>query len=173
MPYQSTVNFNTGFGVPGELYDSGPVRSQPFTLVSISAARNVFGRACSVVSEGVAEAGNPLGTNAFAGIIANPKSAASYGTSVATLDPTLTVPNGTIVDVVSMGSIIVALDGAAAIGDKVIYDNTTGILSAIAPGEALPSGKSFANAIVDRFTVSGAGLAVIKLTDAPTQPASA
>lgn len=170
--YQSEVFFSTGFGVPGELYDSGPVRAQPFTLDSVLASYNVFGRAFTVVSEGIAQAGNPTGTAVFAGILVAPKTQASYGSASGTLAPTLTLANNVEAELLTMGSIVVTLPAAADIGDLVIFDNTTGALETIAPGDALPALKTFANAIVDRFTVTDAGLAVIKLTDAPVAPVS-
>jgi hypothetical protein len=67
-----------------------------------------------------------------------------------------------------MGTFIVTLPDAAAIGDLVVYDNTTGAISTISPGDDLPVGKSFAYAMVTDRTVSGAGLGVITLT--PTLP---
>lgn len=172
MGYQSAVFMQTGFGVPGELYDSGPVRAQPFTLVSASAAYNVFGRAFTVVSEGIAQAGNPDGDAVFAGILVAPKTQASYGSGSGTLAPTLTLANNAMAECLTMGSIVVSLPASCNIGDLVIFDNTTGALSTIAPDAALPSGKTFANAVVDRFTPTASGLAVIKVTDAPVAPVS-
>lgn len=167
MTVQSTVNLYPGFGVAGALYDDGPRRVQPFTLNSADASYNVFGRAFTVLSEGVAQAGNPGGSNIFAGILVNPKAAPLFGTSSGALFPSLTLPNYSPAELLREGSIVVALAAAAAIGDVVIYDNTTGILATIAPGVALPSGKSNAYAYVDRFTVTAAGLAVITLLRTP------
>jgi hypothetical protein len=69
-----------------------------------------------------------------------------------------------------MGSYWVTLPGAAAIGDWVIYDQTTGAIDTVTPGTSLPMGKSWGNAIVDYFTVSGAGLAVITMNPGVGQP---
>lgn len=167
---QSTVSLQQGLGVVGEIFDNGPHRAQPFNLVSADASYNVFGRGFSKTSEGVAAAGNAAGIKIFAGILINPKAIPLFGTTLGTLQPSLTVPNNQIGELLTEGSVIVALAAAAAIGDLVVYDNTTGILATISPGAPLPVGKSFAHAFVDRYTVSGAGLAVITLINVPIEP---
>jgi hypothetical protein len=167
--FQTSVPFNQALGVVGELYDTSPVRSQPYTLVSASAAYNVFGRAFSITGEGTCAAGNS-GTAQFAGILCNPKVGALLGDGTLPLNPSLTLPNGAIGELITMGCMIVTLGASAAIGDLVVYDNTTGVLETIAPDANLPVGKSFAYAQVDRFTVSAAGLAVIMITKIPPIP---
>ena len=170
MGFQTAVFLQQGFGVPGELFTDGPYRAESFTLVSASAAYNIIGATCcTVTSQGVAQAGSG-GTLGFAGFLVDPKDIALFGTSGIPLNPTLTVPNNTQVECLTMGSIIVTLPAAAAIGDLVVYDNTTGALTTIAPGAALPVGKTFANAVVDYFTVTAAGLAVITVSPALVIP---
>jgi hypothetical protein len=173
MAFQTAIQFQAGLGVVGEIFDNGPHRAQPFSLVSGSAANNVIGRAFTVTSEGVAAAG---GTGVFAGILANPKVYASLGTSSGTLEPTLTLPNNSLAELVTEGQMIVSLPDAAAIGDLVVFDtagSTPGALSTIEPGDDLPVGKAFANAVVTRFTVTAAGLAVIQLNTVPVPPVPA
>lgn len=163
MAFQSTVFLQQGLGVIGELYTDSPHRAESFTLVSGDAAYNVFGRCFTKTSQGVAQAGSG-GTLGFAGFLVNPKGSAFQGTSAGALVPTLTLPNNAQGELLTMGTIIVTLPAGAAIGDLVVFDNTTGALTTIAPGAALPTGKSFAFAEVDYFTVSGAGLAVITVS---------
>lgn len=240
MTFQSTVSIQQGFGVPGEQFTDGPFRAESFTINSALASYNVIGAtACSVTSQGFCAAGKPSANAPFAGILVDPKNVALFGAGGIPLNPTLTVPNFTAVECATMGSIIVTLPGAAAIGDKVIFDNTTGALSTISTatfvlnggttntdqtvtmastagvlvgmgvsgagipvgatvtsivpntsieisiaatatatvpltftptGNELPAGKSFANAVVDYYTVSGAGLAVITMTPALVIP---
>ena len=171
MGFQSAVSLAQGFGVPGEQFTDGPTRAETFTINSASAAYNIIGAtACSVTSQGFCAAGNTSGVLPFAGILVDPKDVALFGTGGVPLAPTLTVPNFTIVECATMGSFVVTLPGAAAIGDSVIFDNTTGALSTIATAAALPSGKTFANALVDYYTVAGAGLAVITMTPALVIP---
>lgn len=166
MGFQSTVNINQGFGVPGEWFTDAPWKVETFTINSSSAALNIIGKTCcSVTSQQFCAAGNTTGALPFAGFLVAPKEIALYGTSGAPLAPTLTVPNQTVVQCMTMGSLIVTLPAACAIGDYVIFDNTSGAISTIAPGAVLPAGKTFANAIVDYFTpnASGAQLGVIAI----------
>lgn len=170
--FQSTVNTYQGGGVPGEMYALGPHRAQSFEINSASAANNVIGTAmCTISSQGVCAVGNVGGTRQFAGLLVDPKNIALFGAGGIPLAPTLTVPNFTQVECATVGSYWVTLPTAAAIGDLVVYDNTTGAISTIAPGAALPAGKSFGYATVDYFTVTAAGLGVITLSPTLTIPA--
>lgn len=163
MAFQSTIYFYTGAGVPGEQYSDVPWRAQAFTIDSASAAYNIIGATfCTVTSQGFCQAGSG-GTLGAAGLLVDPKAVALFGTSGAPLAPTLTVPDQTAIECATEGSFWVTLPAAAAIGDYVVYDNTTGALATVTPGTSLPSGKSWANAYVDVYTVSGAGLGVITL----------
>lgn len=161
--FQSTIFVNQGFGVPGELFTDSPHTATPYTIVSALESYNIIGAtACTIVSQGVCKAGS-TGTLGFAGILVNPKNQALFGVANVPLDPTLTVNNNMPVACATMGVVIVTLPAGAAIGDRVIYDNTTGALSTITPVAVLPVGKTYANAIVSNFTVAGAGLAVITI----------
>lgn len=160
MSFQSTVFLQQGFGIPGELFDDAPHKAEPFIINSADAANNIFGRCFTIVSEGIAAAG---GTGVFGGFLVNPKGSAAFGTAGDPLAASLTLPNYAQGELLTMGSIIVTLPAVAAIGDLVLFDNLTGDLTTIAPGAALPVGKTFAQAKVDRFTVSGAGNAVISV----------
>lgn len=173
MGFQSTVNFKQGFGVVGEFYLSSPQRVQSYILSSALASYNVFGRGFSVEAQGVAAAGNPGGTAIYAGILVNPKAHPSLGDGVNTLNPSLVLPNNVNAELATEGSVIVSLPAGANIGDWVVYDNSTGILSTIAPGADLPVGKSFAYATVDYYTVAvdnSQYIAVITLTPTLTIP---
>lgn len=160
MPFQSSVFATQGRGVPGDIAFDGPTRAQSYILNSASAAYNIVGAtAFTATSEAIAAAG---GTNPFAGILIAPKTYASYGTTAGTLAPTLTLPNNGAAELLTMGIIFVTLPGAAAIGDPIKYNTTTGAISAGTPGAgeaAVP------NARVTHYTVTGAGLAVITLTN--------
>jgi len=170
---QTSVALQQGFGVPGELYTDAPFYIQPFTLVSALASYNVIGAtACTITSQGVAQAGSG-GTFGYAGILVNPKQQQLLGDGSNPLNPSSTVPNNTQVACVTMGTIVATITTTANIGDLVVFDNTTGALSTIAPGANLPTGKSFAYAFVDRYTVSVAGLAVLTLNPQLTVPVPA
>lgn len=134
MAFQTAVNYELGFGVPGALYDDGPVRSAPYELVSTDAAYNVIGATAFTLStanpgdgsaSGIARAG---GTGAFVGILMNPKVYATAGTTAGALSPSMTLPNYTIAELLTMGDIIVTIPGPASVGDLVCFDLTTGKL---------------------------------------------
>lgn len=165
MGFQSTVFINQGFGVPGELFTDSPWIAQSYTINSGSAAYNIIGAtACTVTSQGFCQAGSG-GSYGFAGILVDPKDIALFGTGGIPLNPTLTVPNYTQVECLTMGTIIVTLPAAANIGDYVVYNNTTGALSTITPTTPLASGTTFANALVAYYTqgIAGSALAVIQV----------
>jgi hypothetical protein len=163
MGFQSSVFVNQGFGVPGELFTDSPWIAQSYTIQSASAAYNIIGATCcTVTSQGFCAAG---GTNPFAGFLVDPKDIALFGASGIPLNPTLTVPNFTQVECLTMGTIIVTLPAAAAIGDYVVYNTTTGAISTITPVTPLAAGTAFANALVAYFTqgIAGSALAVIQV----------
>lgn len=171
MGFQSSVQIYQGAGVPGEQYSDSPWRAQSYTIDSASAADNIIGATmCSITSQGFVAAGNSGGTAVFAGLLVDPKNIALFGTGGIPLAPTLTVPNFTQIECATMGSFWVTLPGAANIGDWVIYDETTGAISTVAPGTSLPSGNLWGNAVVDYFTVSVAGLGVITMNPGVGQP---
>lgn len=171
MGFQSSVFINQGSGVPGEQYSDGPWRAQSYQINSASAANNIIGTTvCSISSEGVCQAGNAGGAFIIAGLLVDPKNIALFGTGGIPLAPTLTVPNFTQVECATMGSYWVTLPAAANIGDWLVYDETTGAISTVAPGTSLPGGKQWANGVVDYFTVSGAGLGVVTLNPGVGQP---
>ncbi len=168
--FQRAVYSASGLGVPGEIYNNGPMRAQPFILSSSDAGLNVVASAFSITAEGVVQAGNPGGASVLAGLLVNPKAYALYG-SVGS--PSLVLPNGVQVEIANMGSFVVNLPAAANIGDWVIYDNATGVLETVTPGSALPVNTSPLYAEVDFFTVASAGLAVITMTRLPGVPVAA
>lgn len=160
MAFQSTVtNIDQASGVVGEFaFIDGGERAFPYTLDSSDAANNVIGRVFTVKSEGVAQAG---GTGEFAGILINPKAYAYEGLFNST-NGQLACRNGSVVEIAKRGYIWIRLEGAAAIGAALKYTNATGVIATGAPsaGEtAIPNAK------VSNFTVSGAGLACIELSN--------
>ena len=171
MPFQSSVFIEQGFGVPGEQFSDGPWRAQPYTIESALASYNIIGAtACTITSQGFCAAGRSSAQAVFAGILVDPKNLALFGSGGQPLEPSLTVPNFTAVECATMGSYIVTLPAPAAIGDKVVFDNTTGALSTIstAPfqlagtttsGDATVTMVSTAGIVVGQ-AVSGVGVPV-------------
>ncbi len=173
MGFQTAVYADQAIGVPGTLYDNSPLRALSYILNSASAAYNIIGQtAMTVSSDGVAEAGSG-GAGGFAGILANPEIQALFGSGGVPLNPSLTLGNGVVAACVTMGRLFVTLPDAANIGDLVVYDDTTGELSTVAPGDPLPTGTTFAQAQVIRFTLTDAGVAVIEIDPSLVAPVAA
>lgn len=163
MALQSApILIQPAFGIQGEqCFNNPPIVALPWNLDSASAAYNIVGAtAFSVTGNGVAAAGNS-GSLPYAGILVNPKNYVNYNGN---LTPTMAVPNDTLVSLATQGAFTVLLAVTPNIGDQVIFDNTTGALSAVAPGTALPMGKSWANALVYAYDGTGSGLANIILS---------
>lgn len=187
MAFQTVVNSTIAAGVPGELGLEGPLVAQPARITSPDAANNLIGRAYSVVSGAtgtplagdlganpaplVVRAGAATVTSVFAGVLANPKTQVSYGTSAGgPFAPTFVVPNGTMGEFVTeTPGIWVELPAAAAPGDNVSYTIATGALVTAAPGVAF-AGTAATNPIgrVERFVSTGANLALISLAPGRT-----
>lgn len=170
--FQSTVNITLALGVVGEVFDNGPIRALPWNLES-DPQLNVVGRAFTVLdggdptpvnsgvtssaNAGVARAG---GTGIFAGILINPKEYASFGTVGNPLGATLTLPDFTVGTLLTMGEIVVTLPNAVNVGDKVFYDNTTGVLGAQAASSSFTGVVATNTLTVTAFVAGGAPLAI-------------
>lgn len=162
MSFQSTVATTQGFGVPGEIFTSSPTRAKSYILNS-GAVPNTVGYAYTLTSEGVAQCGDAAEAGGeFAGILINPKGYALQGAAAGSLAPTLVVPEDSQGELLTMGEIIVYLTTAANIGDAVYFVNATGALGA---GTAGAGQTQIPNAKVSRYTLAGAGLATIELTN--------
>jgi len=163
--FQSTVNIEQGFGIPGELIVDGPQRVDSLTLDSNGgtiAYAFTKSNTTNVATQGGTIAN---GSIVFAGILVNPKSYASFGSS-APLDPTMTLKANQQGEFLTMGTIVVNLTGSAKVGDLVVYKQSNGELSAIAPGASPASGFALVpNAVVWNYPTTGAGLAAIRLTN--------
>ena len=169
MAFQSAVNVLLAFGVAGELYAEGPTRVEPM-IVNSAGAANVVGYAYTkAVATGVASVGGTIanGSVAFAGILINPKRYASAGTLAnGTLAASVTVPDNANGDLLTMGEVVVAITGAANIGDQLCYNKTTGALTALVPGGTLVTGTALVpNAVITRFATATDGLVVARLTN--------
>lgn len=164
MAFQSTVANQMGYGVVGEFAFEGPVRAQPYTLESDDATYNVFGRAFTIVSEGVAKAG---GTGVFAGLLVNPKEHALSGTTAGgTLAASLALRNEELASLATMGEVIVAVPGNCALGDKVTYNQTTGVLGTVNGTAAFTASQSTTVLTVTAITAGNLGIGSVVNTGA-------
>lgn len=159
MTFQSTVNYDYGFGIPGEIVREGPLRAHPGIISSASAANNVFGRAFTQAAAGGKVAAG--GTGIFFGLLANPKQHASFGGTLGPLSPTFALPNETIADFVTMGLICVQLATAAQIGNQVTYDTTTGALDSVAVTASFTASQATTVLTVSAITAGTIGVGTI------------
>jgi hypothetical protein len=171
MTFQTSINVLQGFGVPGEIFTDGPHRAESLIINSAGATPNTYGYAATKSnSTNIAVMGGAItnGSTVFAGIMANPKAAALWGTTSGALAPTLVIPDNSQADFVTMGDVIVQVGTSCNIGDLVAYNTTTGALKTYAPGGTVPTGcATVPNAIVYRYPVTnaGGGLTVVRLTN--------
>lgn len=178
--FQTTVNIQYAFGIPGALYDDSPMRAAPWELESASAAYNIIGATAYTATSadpgtadvsGVAAAG---GTGQFVGVLANLKEQVTSG-NAGSLNPSGSLPNNVTASLVTMGHLIVTLPAPANLGDQVAYDATTGQLSTypktasftaslVASTGVLTVSAITAGAIQPGAVLSGAGVQGVVVT---------
>ena len=133
MGFQTTVNLTQAFGVQGEIVYDGPVRANPWQLIS-TPQTNVIGATAYTITSGATDTGSGTaqagGTGVFAGVLAAPKNYANFNGG---LTPTLTLADDTIGELVTMGTIILYLTTAANPGDLLTFNTTTGALASTPP----------------------------------------
>lgn len=165
--FQSTININLGFGIPGELIVDGPQRVDSLTLGSTAGTIGLAFTKSNTTN--VASMGGTItpGTSVFAGILVNPKTYALDGyNSSSQLDPSMTLAPYSQGEFLTMGTIVVNIVGAANIGDLIQYNNTTGVLSAVVPGGTVTAGNTFIpNAVIWNYPTTATGLTAIRITD--------
>ena len=167
MSFQSLVRLLQTTGIIGEIIFGGPHRVRPLNVNSNAGTPNTVGKAFTYDAANDDECGpGTVGGGAFAGILINPKHYALNGTVAGgSLAPTLDLPDNTNAELMSMGTIIVNLSivDTGKIGEPIFYVDASGVLGS---GTAVAGQTQIANAKIDRENISGAGLAIITLTEA-------
>lgn len=164
MPsFQSTVNYDFGFGIAGEIVRDGPLRAHIGYLNSGTPANNAFGSVFTLNVDGKTVGAG--GTGAIWGILANPKQHVAVGVSNQALAPTFVLPNNVTADFVEMGKIIVPLYGtkAAVAGLQVQFVQASGQISIPAVADTADSGCTLLQAWVEDYGQSSEGGALILL----------
>ena len=108
---QTTINVEQAFGIAGEIYDLTPYRVDANEV----ATAVTFGTPAGRKSDGTVGAMDST-YSTFVGVFVRPKEEVSYGTVTGgtanplanPLAPTLTVPAGRTVQIMSMGRVVVA-----------------------------------------------------------------
>ena len=158
--FQSTVNITLGFGIVGELIANTPHRADSLTLDANGGTIGNFYTKSNTT--GVATQGGTIAAGVVAaGFLVNPKVYATAGAATGSLDPTLILPGNVQGEFLVEGDIVVNLAGAGNIGDQVQYDETTGVLSAVAPGGAATAGNALIAGAVVKTPTAAAGLVAI------------
>ena len=161
MTQKIVSNKALGTGVAGEFYSTEPQRTRGKLLVSANAALNLIAVAVTQVA-GEEDQVGVAASAVFSGILGSPKSLQRVG-----LDAQTAVPNGTAVECILQGYVIVNLPAAAAIGDFVYFTDATGLLTTIAPDGIPPASSTrIAGATVQIKNVAAAGLGIIYLDSA-------
>lgn len=141
MPFQSTVRYDTGSGIPGEFAFDGPRRAEP-GILQAAATIGTF------VSEDPAAPGfwSPgLVANARRyGLLTSPKQFPSYGTSAGgPLAPTMILPAGIEAEITTMGQVWVTTATAnSKPGNLVWMVNATGAVVTSEVGAAAPAAST-------------------------------
>ena len=166
MSFQTSVRYDWGLGVPGELIYDGPSRAQAGFIQSASAAYNIIGATAFTqpAAGGAVKAG---GTGIFFGILANPKTAISFGNSSdGPLGTTLTLPNNVEGSFVQMGYLLVSVPAACSIGDQLYFDQTTGALGTINP--IITATASQTTTVVTVTAITAGNIGVGSVLQGPT-----
>lgn len=155
MSFQSTVRFDAGYGVPGEIVFDGPHRAEPGILRTTDPANNIFGRFFSLDSAlpGVWRAGDATDNGERYGIMTSPKQHALQGTAAGgSLAPTLVMPNEATVEITTMGQVLCRSSVASnLVGNIVRFVLLTGEIVTVPPGTAAdPLHQDVPNAVVVR-----------------------
>ena len=168
MTQKIVSNKALGTGVAGEFHTTEPQRTRGKLLVSANAALNLIAVAVTQVASEEDQVG-VAASAVFAGILGSPKSLQRVG-----LDAQTTIPNGTAVECILQGYVIVNLPASAAIGDFVYFTDATGLLTTAAPGATAPAlSTRVPGGTVQIRNVASAGLGIIYLDSAgdKTEPA--
>lgn len=158
--FQSTVNIQLGFGIVGEIIANTPHRADSLTLdANGGTIGNFFTKSNTT---GVATQGGTIASGVVAaGFLVNPKVYATAGAASGSLDPTLALPGNAQGEFLVEGDIVVALAGAANIGDQVVYTIATGALAALAPSGTPSAGTAVIDGAVVKTATAAAGLVAI------------
>lgn len=133
---QTTINVEQAFGIAGEIYDLTPYRVDAREV----ATAVTFGTPAGLKSDGTVGAMDTT-YSTFAGIFVRPKEEVSYGTVAGgtgnPLAPTLTVPAGRTVQIMSMGRVVVAKPTGVWADGAALYVTSAGVFTTASSGNTL------------------------------------
>lgn len=129
---QTTINVEQAFGIAGEIYDLTPYRVDANEV----ATAVTFGTPAGRKSDGTVGAMDST-YSTFVGVFVRPKEEVSYGTSGNPLAPTMTVPAGRTVQIMSMGRVVVAKPTGVWADGAELYVTSAGVFTTSASGNTL------------------------------------
>ena len=137
---QTTINVEQAFGIAGEIYDLTPYRVDANEV----ATAVTFGTPAGRKSDGTVGAMDST-YSTFVGVFVRPKEEVSYGTVTGgtanplanPLAPTLTVPAGRTVQIMSMGRVVVAKPTGVWADGAALYVTSAGVFTTSASGNTL------------------------------------
>lgn len=163
--FQETINYDFGFGIPGEIVRDGPVRAHKGYINTAGGVTtyNAFGNVFTLNGDG--ETVGAGGTGPVWGILANPKQHVSMGSNNNPLMPTFILPNDISADFVEFAKIVVPLYGtkAATQGLQVQFAQATGEISIPATAGTADSGCTLMQAWVEDCGQTSEGGALLLL----------
>lgn len=102
------------------------------------------------------------GTGAFRGVLVGPKQYANY----MNLEATMSLPNGSIGQLATMGHILVKVGNAVSPDDAAVYNNVTGEISGIKSSGSAPAGSTkIPNAKFILRSAAAGETAILEITD--------
>lgn len=180
---QKSVYTAQALGVPGEFYDDSPRRVAPYILRSnagkIAATGSVMSVSGSTLEGGALSTVLPTvacvftagaedneavigGTGAFRGVLVGPKQYANY----MNLEATMSLPDGSIGQLATMGHILVKVGNAVSPDDAAVYNNVTGEISGIESSGSAPAGSTkIPNAKFILRSAAAGETAILEITD--------
>lgn len=180
---QKSVYTAQALGVPGEFYDDSPRRVAPYILRSaageIAATGSVMSVSGSTLEGGALSTVLPTvacvftagaedneavigGEGAFRGVLVGPKQYANY----MNLEATMSLPDGSIGQLATMGHILVKVGNAVSPDDAAVYNNVTGEISGIESSGSAPAGSTkIPNAKFILRSAAAGETAILEITD--------
>lgn len=169
MGFQQSAETATylGIGLPGDVARNSPVRANALPIDEGVASATIGYFYTQDTATGKVSPGGTLGDAViFAGILTGSKQHYNQGASGSQFNPSMAIPGGQTGEFLRMGHVIVAVSRATTIGDRLIYNQTTGQVNSIAPGANPASGWAvIPNAFVEAYPTSSAGVTLARLTN--------
>jgi hypothetical protein len=163
--FQQSINYDYGFGIPGEIVRDGPLRAHIGYLNTTAPANNLFGSVFTLNNDGKTVGAG--GTGDVWGILANPKQHVSLGNANGPLAPNFILPNNVTADFAQFAKIVTGLYGtkAAAAGLQVQFSQATGQISIPAVAGTPDAGNTLFNGWIEDYgqTAEGGALILLKI----------